>query len=359
MTAENYIILFGGRSTEHDASTHSFYALYEVISENDKHLKQFNGAVFIGREGTPYFWSAGSLHKGYPSDFKTGVPMPWPEVISMAAANQFFVFNLLHGNEGEDGNIQGLAKITGLRGSFGSVFAASFTMSKWTQNFSIAHLSYNKVQSPKTYIINRFTTTEEIAEILAGLNASVVVKPNSLGASLFTEKFETGKKDEVLKAVKQALLYDGQVLLQQFIKGEEYTCGCIEENGEIISLPIIRAHTAAQFLGHKEKHKRGLVEVEFIDDENILGKRISAISALLFKQIGLSNMARFDYIYHRETDIIYYLECNSIPGLGHGSAFPQMLVNSGRNLIILLDNCLANYNNTQSILNQYQYAIEH
>lgn len=355
---EKYGILFGGRSTEHDASIHSFAAFLDQINGSQVHRRRFRAAVFVDRGGKLHWLTAEKLREPM-KDYACVEEIRWSDFLELCAVEALYWFNLLHGNEGEDGCVQGLAEIVGIRGSFGGVFAASFTMSKWAQGFAAAALTNQAVQAPPTWIVDKHTTPDELSQTIEQIGGPFVLKPNAMGASLFTERFRRTQKKVAWQALQLLLRFDRQAILQAFIDGDEYTCGCLQEGDRVVALPIIHARTERNFLGHLEKHSRGKVQASFVTDENPVVRRIRTASEQLFRRIGLSNMARFDFIHHAKEDALYYLECNSIPGLGHGSAFPMMLEETGRSILDLIDVAIRNAKSDYFPCKSYAYAIEH
>jgi len=189
--SEKVVLIVGGRSTEFDASIHSYKAFREELYEHKNWRERVAGILFVSREGQPFYIEGNRLPNDE-DDFQQGQPLTWAETIATLQKTDAYIFNLWHGNEGEDGALQGLAEILNLRGSFGSVFASSFTMNKWCQSMAISQLFPKRVKMPETLIIsdekdlNSFKEWSQRKQI-----ESVVVKPNTMGASLMTARFDT------------------------------------------------------------------------------------------------------------------------------------------------------------------------
>ncbi|NCN06457.1 MAG: ATP-grasp domain-containing protein [Candidatus Pacebacteria bacterium] len=332
------LIVFGGVSSEHDASKKSFEHVLSRLTE--KKITQTFAAIeiaYVTREG-----------KVVRTTYQTGIEVTEcvrskkyislsDLVIDLVQPN-IFVFSLLHGQHGEDGCLQGLAKFLGISGSFGSILSASLAMSKLHSNIFVAGLG-SEAKIPKTTSI---TSNSEIAKAIETwqLGERVVVKPSSLGASILTELVTIGKDNKKISdLIKKILRYDTAVLMQEFISGEEYSCGCLEEKGKILALPLIKVITDKQFFGHAEKHVLGKNEELVIssDDENETETRIRQLSQQLFRAIGLRHMARFDFRVN-DWGEIFFLEVNPLPGMMENSIFPKMLRAANKNVedVILL-----------------------
>ncbi|SDY10720.1 hypothetical protein [Thermoactinomyces sp. DSM 45892] len=327
-------VLVGGRSTEHDASLLSYQGVLSDLQKRHDHHLTLTSVYYISREGQIYY-----QHQApFPVDeeeLKKGSLIRLGEFIDRLQDKDIFHLNLLHGNEGEDGAWQGLAEISNLRGTFGSVFASTITMNKWAQSI-LATSCISRLQHPRMYRITEFDTEKTIERIISEISwDECVVKPNRMGASHLTELYKGLTKESLLSLYRKLSRYDPEVLVQEYIAGTEYTVGCIERYGEVITLPVIEAKTSRQFLGHMEKHQKGYIEthIHHVDSERTA--ELKEISQKLFRQFDLSVMCRFDFIVSG-SGVPYYLEANSIPGLMSGSAFPKMLAAASLDLVDLI-----------------------
>lgn len=350
----DFVFLVGGRSTEHDASIHSFEAFYESLKTTKPYNDRYKGTFYISRTGDIFYHE--TLPMYHEEELLSGTPHTWSETIEHLIQLDAYCFSLLHGNEGEDGAFQGLAEIVGLKGSFGSVFSAAITMNKWASSFTVNALTNNELTRPKSMLAGASTTNKQIEDWITTMNISkVVVKPNAMGASLLTEIIDANKSDEILQLCSQILEYDRFALIQEFIEGQEYTCGCIHRKGEFELLPIIMANGQSGFLSHSNKHQKGQIDISYLSSNSPIGQKLGPLCKLLFSFFGLSNMARFDFIYSNET--WYFLECNSIPGFGIGSSFPGMMQRYDVSLLQLLDLCIDNLSYTPSLNKTLPYQI--
>ncbi|TIX22335.1 MAG: D-alanine--D-alanine ligase, partial [Mesorhizobium sp.] len=100
-----------------------------------------------------------------------------------------YVVNLLHGQFGEDGGVQTIAALSGLNGTFGDPQVASLTMNKYAMSSFVSSLLPTEVvRIPETKLVNSRNLDRAI-QIAHSFQGPVVVKPNSLGLSLFTALF--------------------------------------------------------------------------------------------------------------------------------------------------------------------------
>ncbi|PEQ66870.1 D-alanine--D-alanine ligase family protein [Bacillus cereus] len=324
---EKYCILMGGRSTEHDASLLS----YQGILKNQQNVSStkllLTKVYYISRDGEFF------LHDTCPfplteEELLQGEKLQISTFIEMLYKEPTYQLNLLHGNEGEDGSWQGLADILDLRGSYESVFASSLTMNKWAQSILAQSICQPDLLIPKTWKVGESDGNELLEQIILELaGKECVIKPNTMGASHFTDSYKEISLEKFKEIKENILKYDKQMIVQEFIKGIEYTVGCIRMNNELIILPMIEAKTKRNFLGHTEKHQKGHIDIRVLSDKEDLFNQLKKITEKLFIGFELSVMCRFDFIVDSLGNI-YFLEGNSIPGLMSGSAFTKMLDSS-------------------------------
>ncbi len=339
MTSLPIRVLVGGRSTEHDASLHSYLHVLEDIELNTNRSIHCVAVYYISRQGQAYAYRS----TPWPSsegELCAGEGLSIGALIDELVEDKGFVFNLLHGNEGEDGAWQGIAEVANIRGSFGSVFAAALTMNKWAQSLLAVSAFESRLHYPEMWRISSTSSPQDIDQIIHNLNGrTCVVKPNRMGASLCAERYEYLTVEKLQALAAKIAPFDSEILVQEYIRGTEYTCGCIELNGRVNALPIIQAITDQQFLGHAEKHQKGLVQAHLILEDTPITMELKEISCKLFREFDLSAMCRFDYIV-TDQGIPYFLEANSIPGLMRGSAFPKMLSAIGLDCVDLVRLCV-------------------
>lgn len=321
-------LMVGGRSTEHDASLHSYASVRDALRGSTR--VDVTGVVFIDRIGGV------ELHQGMPDPSLlrgTVVDGVRPEDILRHLREAPHIFSLLHGTEGEDGCWQGVAEVFDLRGNFGSVDAAALAMSKVAGAATAAALVCG-IRTPDTYVVRTDRPEEDLALAIAGLaGRSCVIKPNSMGASLLTRFIQRPDAGLLRDAATAIAPFDRLALVQEYVMGREITVGVVDRGEEIEVLPPARASFSGPILGHHEKHARDVgVVVDWPDPHSEPGRALMAISRRLFEMMGLTLWGRFDFVVRDDSSEIFFLECNLMPGLGAGSIYPVMLARAGWDL---------------------------
>jgi len=316
-------ILYGGRSTEHDGSVATRDG---VIAELDKDTYELVDSIFIDRDGSVSLNEA-SITLGTLVD-------------RIKNNRDIFYFNLMPGNEGEDGAWSGIFDICDGRGSFEPVNTASLLMNKYQQSCLAVSLLSGMVYCPASALITRGMGKEAIGDVLGGFSEEIIIKPNSMGSSHFMDIFIKSEKDRIIKFLAKLHEYDQAAIVQEFIEGENYSCGVFGEKGGMRSLPVVYQKIGARFMSHEVKFGG---EWERIIVDNPLADRIRQVSVRLAEIFNLIGMCRFDFIV--KNDRIYFLEGNIVPSLAFGGSFESMLIADGLNRNDLLAGLIYSFDN--------------
>ncbi len=307
-------VLMGGPSSEHEVSL----LTGQNVIDNLNRAKYEPVAIKISKKKE---WFLGNRK------------MTEPKVL----ASCDIVFNALHGTFGEDGRIQALMEYYGRPYTGSGITASALAMDK-LRSREIFKLAGLKV--PNTLKIRRGENNHALLNLFVNKVTSfpVVVKPCSNGSSVGVQI--VSNSDELNSAIKAAFKYDKKVLIEEFIKGREVTCGVLEnfEGKAVSALPVteIIPKTGHQFFDYKAKYKSG--QSDEITPAGIDGETTSRIKEIAEKAhqiLGCKAYSRTDMIIRG--DDIYVLETNTLPGLTNASLFPKAASVAGLSLGQLLD----------------------
>lgn len=224
-------------------------------------------------------------------------------------------FILLHGKHGEDGTIQGLLDLLNIPYQGSGVLGSAICMNK-----DVTKIFYknNDIPTPKWC-----TCTKDSSIKLDSLHYPLIVKPNYGGSSLGVSLVQ-GEK-ELQNACNLAFSYDSKVIIEEFIRGKEITCGILEDkNGELIALPVVEIIPKEKyaFFDYDAKYKAG--ETEEICPARIpkeIEERAKYYAKKIHQSLYLRDYSRTDMIVTLDGEI-YVLETNTIPGMTRTSLFP-------------------------------------
>ncbi|MEY8000265.1 D-alanine--D-alanine ligase [Clostridium sp. Mt-5] len=226
------------------------------------------------------------------------------------AADIDFAFIALHGKFGEDGIIQSVFETMDIPYSGCGPLTSGICMDKDISKKIFKSVGIN---TAKWICIN---SVEEINyKYLDEIGYPVVVKPNCGGSSVATNIVT--EKNQVEDAVKLALNYDREIIIEKYIKGEEVTC-CIL-NGK--ALPLISIKPKADFFDYTSKYADGGSDEIIVELEKSLQSEIERICIKCWKVLKCIGYVRVDMII--KDNIPYVLELNTLPGLTKNSLFPK------------------------------------
>ncbi|WP_080662398.1 D-alanine--D-alanine ligase family protein [Sinorhizobium meliloti] len=337
-------LIFGGRSSEYEASVSSclnIISSYIAIPIGDrpfpiKHI--YHVRPNDGRVSTTQFKTTLDAHElmTYISEVCLIAGDKLYETFDIIASREEeYIVNLLHGQFGEDGGVQTLAALSGLNGTFGDPYVASLAINKFAMSsFVAALLSADIVRVPKTYLIKPQQMHDAI-RISSSFRLPIVVKPNSLGSSQFTALFQDAlaSKEKIVHLLASIFEYDSSALLQEFIPGSEYSCGCLVSSSDVIALPVMRIEGPPNHFAAHEKCN--FAAPKSLDQDDAIGKIVASISTIIASAVGIRTISRFNF---RVTDRyeVYFLGCDYIPALGIDSIFNKMLHHYGMTVIDLV-----------------------
>ncbi len=238
------------------------------------------------------------------------------------------VFNIIHGTPGEDGKLSGYFDLIEMPYNSSGVLASSLTFNKnWGNRF----LSTYGVTVPQSVV---FYKEEDNSDLYSEINFPCFVKPNNGGSSIGTHKVYDKEALEV--ALKDAFLHDTEVIVEQFIKGREFSVGIIKTPEGDQVMPLTEIIVDTDFFDYKQKYSdNGATEITPADIDPELAKECQAIVKKVFKLLRLKRVARIDFILQEGT--FYLIEVNTIPGMSSKSILPQQAKYEGTSFSGLIE----------------------
>lgn len=247
-------------------------------------------------------------------------------------------FNALHGHFGEDGKIQHIFEVHGIPFTGSGSFASAIGMNK---HMTKEVYKKEKLKTPQSRLIESLADVSKQAhEIFKAYPLPVVVKPLSGGSSVGV----TIAKDFLgfEKAVRDAFEHSNSVMVEEFIKGKEATCGVIDNyrEQEFYALPPveIRPHNG-NFFDYSAKYEGKSDEIVPGNFTELEKKEIEKMAIQAHRALGLSHYSRSDFIIHPKRGI-FILESNTLPGLTEESLLPKSLKAVGASISHFLDHII-------------------
>lgn len=323
------VVLAGGLSTERDVSITSGKQVFKALL--DKGHKAILLDVFMGIEEK--FESIDSLFENAYDFTKTitGVSTEIPQLDDIKAmrkdkSDSIFGENVidicrqadicflaLHGGMGENGQLQAALDMLGIKYTGAGYLGSAVAMDKGVTKAVFLHTG---VPTPASKLYHKEALTN--GELNTWTDFPCVVKPCSAGSSVGVSIVQS--KDEFEDAMVEAFKYEGQVLVEQYVKGREFSIGVLGNK----ALPIIEIIPKTGFYDYVNKYQAGNTEEicpAVLDDE--MTKRLQDEAVHAFNELHLESYARIDFLLDENTDEIFCLEANTLPGMTPMSLLPQ------------------------------------
>ena len=232
-------------------------------------------------------------------------------------------FICLHGNFGEDGTVQGLLEWLGIPYTGSGVLASALAMDKAILNRLVAQVGVT-IPREKVFVAGDETLDHFIHSCHDPL--PLVVKPAREGSTINVSIVR--KQTDLRAAVEQALQSDTKVLVEEFIVGKEITVSVL--NGR--ALPIIEIAPKSGFYDYQSKYTKGMTD--YIIPAGIseaCQEKVQGISERLYRMIDCAGVVRADFMVQEKTEVPYFLEINTIPGMTETSLVPKAAAHAGIN----------------------------
>jgi len=234
------------------------------------------------------------------------------------------VFILIHGTPGEDGKIQGYLDMLSLPYTTCNHTTSAFTFNKSYCNKIVSSLGVNVAKSLHLFKNQNFTVEKIVEEI----SLPCFVKPNNGGSSIGMSK--VNKPENLMKAIKKAFKEDNQVLIEQFIKGKELTCGMIGTRKGLIVFPITQiVPINKEYFDFEAKYKGKSKEITPAPIDENFSIKIKSTASYLYNKLNCKGVVRFDFILEENTNKLFFLEVNTVPGQTTESIVPQQIREMG------------------------------
>ncbi len=219
------------------------------------------------------------------------------------------VYMALHGDCGENGRLQAFFDARGIRYTGSGAEGCRNAMDKWIskQMFEAAG-----ILTPRGRLLSAGEPFDPDT-----LPVPCVVKPcnggSSIGVSVVTDR------RELYDALRLAFSMENTILVEEYIKGRELSCGILG-NTPLPPIEIIPLHG---FYDYKNKYQAGAArEVTPAEIDDAATAKIQSAALQVFRLLGLSVYGRIDFLL-TETGDAYCLEANTLPGMTPTSLLPQ------------------------------------
>lgn len=337
------IVLFGGKSGEHDVSLRSAQTVigaldpdrYEVIPVGITRDGQWlnGGDPMTALTATsPLFAIAdgGETQSKVPVAVDAGLPA------ALSADEVDIVIPVLHGPMGEDGTVQGMLELSGIPYVGSGVLGSAVAMDKGIAKTILAQAGIPQV--PWLTVTRREWERDPgavTARVADELGFPCFTKPANMGSSVGVAKVHDLK--ELAASMDLAARFDRRIVIEQGVDARELEVAVLGNDDPVASI-------AGEIVPSREFYD---YEAKYIDDNSELLipapidpatlAELQRIAVAAFRALDLAGMARVDFFLERTSGQVLLNEVNTIPGFTSISMFPLLWAASGVPLPELVD----------------------
>ena len=316
------VVLAGGISTERDVSLCSGVMIYQALCRRGHQAVLLD--VYLGYEGEAaedifsvrkdWAKDVGRIKESNPDIDQIKAMRPdgeknffGPNVIPICQQADI-VFMALHGENGENGKIQAAFDLMGIRYTGTDYVSSALAMDK---ALSKELFFQNGIPTPQSFALKKGRKETEPVPY------PCVVKVCSGGSSVGV--YICNNAEEYEAAKEEAYTYDDQILVEQYIKGREFSVGVIEGR----ALPVIEIAPLHGFYDYKNKYQAGsTIETCPADISEEAERKMRRAAEDVFRILRLKAYARMDFMMNDQEEV-FCLEANTLPGMTPTSLLPQ------------------------------------
>src|SRR5438105_3410212 len=312
------VLLFGGRSAEHEVSILSARSVFNAASKQRIEpipICIAKDARFVGPERSARILN-GSDKSGFGDEqfsFETWVRTEKPNV----------VFPLIHGTGGEDGTLQGYLETIGIPYVGSGVAGSAIGMDKAHMKHAFAAAKLPMVDFVQVLETDWRNERERIVRAVNNaLRLPYFVKPANSGSSVGVTKVKADS--DLGLAIEKAFRFDEKALVERGVDAREIEVSVLGNDTPEASLPG-EVVAGREFYDYEDKYienKAQLIIPAKLPKEKTDELRRLAVTA--FRAIGAAGYARVDFFLERGTNRVLVNEINTIPGFTNISMYPKL-----------------------------------
>ena len=344
----NVCVLFGGVSPEHEVSLRSAESVLNNMDPEKYNIR----AVGITKEGD-WILYGGDDYSKLPTNEWLSCPNNRRAAISpirgqglltfegdcVVRENIDVIFPVLHGENGEDGSVQGLFQVAGIPYVGCHVAASASCMDKCLTKLMAGHAHVR--QADWELVTRRQLRTKPDAaldRVEARFQYPVFVKPAGTGSSVGVSKARG--REALLAALENADRFDNKILVEEFIRGREVEVAVLGNETPVASVPG-EIDAGAEFYDYDTKYitntSRLFIPARISEDA---AERVRQIAVTIYQAMGCQGLARVDFFVTYEDEEVVFNEINTIPGFTSISMYPKLFEASGIPYPELIDKLL-------------------
>ncbi len=315
---EKVLLLFGGKSVEHDIS------IITALQVSKNLPAQFDYLLcYIDRDGRWWIGDNLSDAKIYHNFHKMGknlrqVSFVLGENIFLAKKGKKFceyakvsaVLNCCHGNIGEDGAVQGVLKTCSIAQTSAGVLSSALCMDKAVmKDICKAH----DIDTPQHIALRKDAYEGEDLQnkILKKMKFPLVVKPANLGSSIGITICKN--ESDLNSAINLAFEFDSKIVVEKMVENlREFNCACFSFRGECFVSGVNEVKNKGEIYSFDDKYLT--TEAKNSEVEKKIARKIVGLTEKIYRIFDCRGIVRVDFLYDAKSEKLYVNEINTIPG---------------------------------------------
>ena len=341
-------ILFGGMSPEHEVSLRSAESVLNNIDKEKYNIfpvgitKTGDWILFGGED---YSMLPAGTWESFEGNRRAAIsPVRGQGLLSfegdcVVRERIDVVFPVLHGENGEDGAMQGLLKLAGIPYVGPHVAASAVAMDK-----TLTKLVMDQAGIPQAawHLVRRGELENRMDHVIAALENKfsypVFVKPAGTGSSVGVSK--AADRGALEAALVNAAKFDEKILVEEFIHGREIEVA-VMGNGNPVASICGEIDSGAEFYDYEAKYitdtSTAYVPARIPED---IQEQVREQAVKGYKAIGCQGLSRVDFFVTYADNRIVFNEINTLPGFTSISMYPKLFAASGIPYTQLIDELL-------------------
>lgn len=333
----NIIVLTGGTSAERNVALASGKAVAKALKAAGNNVKVIDPVYGADQpDEEVIFTESNAIGKEFPTAEELN-RYSNKKVVDCINSELFdntdIVFLALHGKFGEDGRIQSLLELRGVKYTGTGVTSSAMAMDK---NITKIMFNHNDILTPKWFMIKKGLHEEVKVDqsIKLQVGYPAVIKPNDEGSTVGLSIVQPDVEDIQLgKALEDAFSYSDNVMAEEYIEGRELTVAVIGEE----TMPVVEIKPKSGFYDYVHKYTKGFTDYFCPADlPDKLAEHIREKALVAHKALGCEVYSRVDFRLNSKGEA-YCLEVNTLPGMTELSLVPKAAGATGMDFTALLN----------------------
>ncbi|MBQ9167885.1 MAG: D-alanine--D-alanine ligase [Oscillospiraceae bacterium] len=341
-------VLFGGMSPEHEVSLRSA----ESVLNNMDHEKYNIFPVGIKKDGDWVLFTGSDYSllptgqwENYPENRRAAIsPVRGQGLLSfegdcVVRERIDVVFPVLHGENGEDGAMQGLLQMAGIPYVGPHIAASAVAMDK-----TLTKLVADNAGVPQAawQLVHNSELETHMESVLDNLEKRfsypMFVKPAGTGSSVGVSK--AADRANLRSALLAAGAYDEKILVEEFIDGREIEVAVMGNDSPVASI-CGEIDSGAEFYDYESKYitDTSIAYIPARIPENV-EEQVREAAVKVYTAIGCQGLSRVDFFVTHEDNRVVFNEINTLPGFTSISMYPKLFAASGIPYSQLIDELL-------------------